>query len=61
MVDRVDLVELMVEFCGQRSVEVTREVLKEMNRMDLVWILSDTSAPSKGKLCEKKQSRISNI
>ncbi|XP_053182844.1 apoptosis-associated speck-like protein containing a CARD [Scomber japonicus] len=48
MVDRVDLVELMVEFCGQQSVEVTREVLKEMNRMDLVWSLSDISSPSKG-------------
>ncbi|XP_067456890.1 centromere-associated protein E-like isoform X2 [Thunnus thynnus] len=43
-----DLVELIVEICGQQSVEVTREVLKRMNRMDLVQSLSDTSSGSKG-------------
>eukprot|EP00064_Thunnus_orientalis_P022497 superscaffoldBa00007620_g22695 len=42
-----DLVELIVEICGQQSVEVTREVLKRMNRMDLVQSLSDTSSGSK--------------
>ena len=49
-----DLVDLMVEIYGQQSVEVTREVLKRMNRMGLVQSLSDTSSGSKGKLCEKK-------
>ncbi|XP_062279142.1 uncharacterized protein LOC133983942 [Scomber scombrus] len=44
----VDLVDLMVEICGQQSVDVTREVLKDMDRMDLVQSLSDTSSPSKG-------------
>ena len=48
-----DLVDLMVEIYGQQSVEVTREVLKKMSRMDLVQRLSDTSSGSKGKLCEK--------
>eukprot|EP00064_Thunnus_orientalis_P023216 superscaffoldBa00008561_g23448 len=43
----VDLVDLMVELYGQQSVEVTREVLKKMNRMDLVQSLSDTSSGSK--------------
>ena len=46
----VDLVELMVEIWGQQSVEMTREVLKKMNRADLVHSLSDTSSASKGKL-----------
>ncbi|XP_067456888.1 A-kinase anchor protein 9-like [Thunnus thynnus] len=46
--NKVDLVELMVEICGQQSVEVTREVLKKMNRTDLVQRLSDTSSGSKG-------------
>ncbi|XP_044215680.1 uncharacterized protein LOC122987727 isoform X2 [Thunnus albacares] len=46
--DRMDLVDLMVEIYGQQSVEVTREVLKKMNRMDLVQSLSDTSSGSKG-------------
>ncbi|XP_042280635.1 uncharacterized protein LOC121906043 isoform X1 [Thunnus maccoyii] len=44
----VDLVDLMVELYGQQSVKVTREVLKKMNRMDLVQSLSDTSSGSKG-------------
>ncbi|XP_042279673.1 uncharacterized protein LOC121905493 [Thunnus maccoyii] len=44
----VDLVDLMVEICGQQSVEVTREVLMKMNRMDLVQSLLDTSSGSKG-------------
>ena len=52
MADMVDLVDLIVEICGQQSVEVTREILKEMNRMDLVWSLSDTSSANQGKLCE---------
>ncbi|XP_067456893.1 uncharacterized protein [Thunnus thynnus] len=43
-----ELVDLMVEIYGQQSVEVTREVLKKMNRMDLVQSLSDTSSGSKG-------------
>ena len=47
----VDLVALMVEICGQQAVEVTREVLMKMNRMDLVQSLSNTSSGSKGKLC----------
>eukprot|EP00064_Thunnus_orientalis_P021241 superscaffoldBa00006323_g21399 len=46
--DRMDLVDLMVEIYGQQSVEVTREVLKKMNRMDLVQSLSNTSSGSKG-------------
>eukprot|EP00064_Thunnus_orientalis_P024246 superscaffoldBa00010127_g24527 len=46
--NKVDLVELMVEICGQQSVEVTREVLKKMNKTDLVQRLSDTLSGSKG-------------
>ena len=52
--NKVDLVELMVEICGQQSVEVTMEVLKKMNRTDLVQRLSDTSSGSKGKFCGNK-------
>uniref|UniRef100_A0A3B4UD28 Pyrin domain-containing protein n=1 Tax=Seriola dumerili TaxID=41447 RepID=A0A3B4UD28_SERDU len=36
MAQRVDLVELMVHTHGERSVEVTIEVLKTINRSDLV-------------------------
>ncbi|TDH11451.1 hypothetical protein EPR50_G00060940 [Perca flavescens] len=46
--DRDKMVELMVEIYGQQSVEVTREVLMEMNRRDLVQRLSDISSGSKG-------------
>ncbi|XP_071325380.1 uncharacterized protein [Trachinotus anak] len=38
------LVEVMVEMCGQQSVEVTNENLKRMNRTDLVQRLSETSS-----------------
>ncbi|XP_034730276.1 apoptosis-associated speck-like protein containing a CARD [Etheostoma cragini] len=40
MAGRDEMVELMVEIYGQRSVEVTREVLEKMNRRDLVQRLS---------------------
>ncbi|KAM8734422.1 uncharacterized protein AB9X84_023225 isoform 2-T2 [Acanthopagrus schlegelii] len=38
------LVDVMVEKYGQKSVEVTREVLMDMNRTDLVRSLSETSS-----------------
>ncbi|KAM9353693.1 NACHT, LRR and PYD domains-containing protein 1 homolog isoform 2-T2 [Symphorus nematophorus] len=45
---RAEIVTLMEEIYGQESVEVTREVLKRMNRRDLVQKLSDISSGSKG-------------
>ena len=45
-----DLVDLMLETCGQQCVETTREVLMEMNRRDLAERLSETSSSgSKGQ------------
>ncbi|XP_070767890.1 uncharacterized protein [Enoplosus armatus] len=43
------LVSMMVEICGQQSVEVTREVFMDMNRTDLVQRLSETSSRPKEK------------
>ncbi|XP_073340769.1 uncharacterized protein [Pagrus major] len=43
------LVDVMVETCGQKSVEVTREVLMDMSRTDLVQMLSETSSGPKEK------------
>lgn len=54
LAQRVDVVELMVQTYGEQSVEVTREILKKMNRSDLELRLSETSSGSKGKICEKK-------
>ncbi|XP_059195846.1 uncharacterized protein LOC131976713 isoform X1 [Centropristis striata] len=39
-----DLVDLMVEVCGQQSVEVVKEVFMNMNRTDLVQRLPETSS-----------------
>ncbi|XP_056235668.1 NACHT, LRR and PYD domains-containing protein 1 homolog [Seriola aureovittata] len=50
MAQRVDLVELMMQTYGERSVEVTNEVLKKINRSDLVQRLSEISSGSKGPL-----------
>ncbi|XP_049900901.1 uncharacterized protein LOC126390570 [Epinephelus moara] len=44
-----DTVELMVETYREECVELTRKVLKKMNRADLVQKLSDTSSGSKEK------------
>lgn len=38
-----DLVDHLVETAGQRAVEVTMEVLQDMNRTDLVKELSESS------------------
>ena len=46
----VSLVDVMVEEYGQKSVEVTREVLMDMNRTDLVQRLSETSSELEGKI-----------
>ncbi|XP_035528353.1 uncharacterized protein LOC118335942, partial [Morone saxatilis] len=43
------LVDVMVEKYGQQSVEVTKEVLMDMNRMDLGQRLSETSSGHKEK------------
>ncbi|XP_051261728.1 uncharacterized protein LOC127366633 isoform X4 [Dicentrarchus labrax] len=43
------LVDVMVEKYGQQSVEVTKEVFMDMNRMDLVQRLSETSSGHKEK------------
>ncbi|XP_078027609.1 uncharacterized protein LOC117265273 isoform X4 [Epinephelus lanceolatus] len=48
MADRDEIVELMVEIYGEQSVEVTREVLMEMNRTDLAERLPEISSGSKG-------------
>lgn len=54
VVELMELIELMVQTYGERSVEVTREILKEMRRSDLELRLSETSSGSKGKICDKK-------
>nr|XP_033495582.1 uncharacterized protein LOC117265281 isoform X2 [Epinephelus lanceolatus] len=41
---RIGMLKLMVDFDGQLSVEVTREVLMKMNRRDLAERLSETSS-----------------
>ncbi|XP_049901701.1 uncharacterized protein LOC126391181 isoform X2 [Epinephelus moara] len=44
--DRVDLVDLMLQTYTQESVEVAKDILKEIPRNDLVQLLSDTSSGS---------------
>ncbi|XP_078027588.1 uncharacterized protein LOC117265830 isoform X1 [Epinephelus lanceolatus] len=48
MADRDEIAELMVEIYGDQSVEVTREVLMEMNMTDLAERLLEISLGSKG-------------
>ncbi|CAI5661644.1 unnamed protein product [Oreochromis niloticus] len=45
--DRADVVQLIVETCGDESVEVTMEVLTDMNRTDLMLRLSESSSGRK--------------
>ncbi|XP_071325390.1 uncharacterized protein [Trachinotus anak] len=61
------LVKVMVEMCGQQSVEVTRQVFMDMNRTDLVQRLSETSSGLKVKdercsaLIQKEETMVSVI
>ncbi|XP_049901707.1 uncharacterized protein LOC126391181 isoform X7 [Epinephelus moara] len=48
MADRDEIVKLMVEIYGEQSVEVTREVLMEMNMTDMAERLLEISLGSKG-------------
>uniref|UniRef100_UPI0037E74FC4 uncharacterized protein n=1 Tax=Semicossyphus pulcher TaxID=241346 RepID=UPI0037E74FC4 len=50
--DRAEIVNLMVNTYGRQSVEETREVLKEMNRTDLMQRLPETSSGPKEKHSE---------
>ena len=52
--DMQETVELMVETNSRECVEVTKKVLKEMNRTDLVQRLSDISLRTKGKTKKTK-------
>ena len=45
-----ELVVVMLENYSQQAVEMTREVLMEMNRRDLVQRLSETISGTKGKI-----------
>ncbi|XP_039886649.1 uncharacterized protein LOC120732849 [Simochromis diagramma] len=45
--DRADVVQLIVETCGEEPVEVTMEVLADMNTTDLVLRLSESSSGRK--------------
>ena len=52
LLDEADMqgtVCLMVQYCGQQSVEMTKESLKKMKRTDLVQRLSDSSSRPKSK------------
>ncbi|XP_071325385.1 uncharacterized protein [Trachinotus anak] len=48
MAQRVDVLDLMVQTYGEQSVEVTREVLMKINRIDLEQRLSEISSGPKG-------------
>nr|XP_046255929.1 uncharacterized protein LOC124064997 [Scatophagus argus] len=48
--DRQDVVFLMVQTYGQKAVEKTKEILKEMSRTDLVQRLSDSNSGPQKKL-----------
>ena len=43
------LVDVMLQTCGQQSVEVTEEVFRDMKRTDLLQRLSETSSRLKGQ------------
>lgn len=48
--DLTFIIDLIVEMCGQQSLEVTTELFRDMNRMDLVQRLSKSSSGFKGKI-----------
>lgn len=50
MADKMEIVDNLVAMCGQQCVEVTSEVLKNMSRDDLVFMLSQISLESEGRL-----------
>eukprot|EP00064_Thunnus_orientalis_P024750 superscaffoldBa00011121_g25059 len=45
--DRADIVDLMLQNCGQQSVDLMKKIFKKMSRSDLVQRLSDTSSGPK--------------
>ncbi|XP_031169288.2 uncharacterized protein LOC116060051 [Sander lucioperca] len=53
------LVDVMLEIIGQQSVEMTREVLMEMKRTDLVQKLSETSSGTKAAGSSAEASGVS--
>ncbi|XP_045902062.1 uncharacterized protein LOC123969011 isoform X2 [Micropterus dolomieu] len=55
------LMNLMVQTCGQQSVEVTKEVFMDMNRTDLVERLSETSSGPKEKHLSKQFQKKVNM
>lgn len=58
MAGRLELVELMVETYSKWTVELTMEVLEDMNWTHLVKKLSDCSSASEGKSSLKQMEEI---
>ncbi|KAM6935595.1 uncharacterized protein PEZ65_005936 [Lycodopsis pacificus] len=56
--DKQDMVFLIVLYYGQQSVNKTKEVLKKMNRTDLVQMLSHSSSGPKKKLSDEHRSAL---
>ncbi|XP_042345902.1 uncharacterized protein LOC121945668 [Plectropomus leopardus] len=56
--DRQVTVFVMVQTHGQQSVETTKEVLKKIERTDLVQRLSDSSSGSKKRHLDEQQSAL---
>ncbi|XP_051812731.1 uncharacterized protein LOC110968873 isoform X4 [Acanthochromis polyacanthus] len=55
------LIDLMEDMWGEQSVEVTREVLKDMNRTDLVQKLSEISSEPEEEVCPPLVQRVETM
>ncbi|XP_051812818.1 uncharacterized protein LOC110969670 isoform X2 [Acanthochromis polyacanthus] len=55
------LIDLMEDVWGEQSVEVTREVLKDMNRTDLVQKLSEISSEPEEEVCPPLVQRVETM
>ncbi len=58
LADRAEIVALMAELYDEQSVELTKKVLKEMNRRDLVQRLSDISSGSERESWGRGQTKL---
>ena len=56
--DRMETVDLMRTYYGRRDIKVTREVLKQIPRNDLLEALSESSSDPKGRSLKKDCTKI---
>jgi len=61
LADQAGIVDQLVKVCGQRCVEVAADILTDMDRVELAFVLSESCSKTKSKRNQTPVTTKSNI